>query len=277
MGFERIRRTKLNYSTVGNLITKNEEISLKALGLYFKIMTLPEHWDFSVRGIIATVKEGKHTVYECLKELQKHGYCKVIQVREKGRILGTEYEFYHEPLTDLPCTENQDTVNQDAENQDATNRTQSIKEINQENKVNNLSSFYNNASPKKINSNDFQTPKTLTELELGGAAAAARIQPQLNQLKELGHDVDKWKKDWIAAHANTTEFDSLQHAENAFKKFCKEMAALSKQSKTQAKDDGKKPYYPHGNPAAKKPQINGGKKYTYPPGTFVDYSHLDKD
>jgi hypothetical protein len=103
MSLSKIVRPKCNYSVVSNLITRNKKISVFAKGVYFIVMSLPDDWDFSVRGIISITGEGKHKIYKALAELKKTGYCTTKQIRGASKIEGIEYTFHNEPQagTDL--------------------------------------------------------------------------------------------------------------------------------------------------------------------------------
>lgn len=115
------------------------------------VMSLPPNWDFTIRGIISIVKEGRDAIYASIRELKEYGYCEVVKCRdEKGKLLGNDYVFYEEPHTepleslidkgshphtenpymDNPCTENPDTDKPDTENP-----PQIKKEENKEKKI----------------------------------------------------------------------------------------------------------------------------------------------
>lgn len=96
-----IRRVKnANYTTISNVFLRDERLGLKAKGLMAVIMSLPEDWDFSVKGIASVLREGETSVRAALSELIACSYCEVVQVRENGRFAHTEYVFREEPLED---------------------------------------------------------------------------------------------------------------------------------------------------------------------------------
>ena len=70
-------------------------------------MTLPPDWDFTVRGLIAIVPEGKDFVYAQLKHLEALGYVQKKTLRDhKGHYAGTTYRFLEKPHPGLPDTVN---------------------------------------------------------------------------------------------------------------------------------------------------------------------------
>lgn len=101
-----------NYTTISNVFLRDKELSLKAKGLLATILSLPENWDFSIKGICATIKEGTTAVYSAIDELKEHGYCKVVTNRnEKGMIVGNDYTFYEDPSMENLNLGNQTQIN----------------------------------------------------------------------------------------------------------------------------------------------------------------------
>lgn len=100
-----IRRSKnRNYSVICNEVFKDKSLSLKAKGLYAVIMSLPDDWDFSMRGICELSKENYTAVNNAFKELEAAGYCKRCRTTQNGRITGYEYFFFENKVTE-PCLE----------------------------------------------------------------------------------------------------------------------------------------------------------------------------
>lgn len=100
-----IRRSKnRNYSVICNEVFKDKSLSLKAKGLYAVIMSLPDEWDFSMRGICELSKENYTAVNNAFKELEAARYCKRCRTTQNGRITGYEYFFFENKVTE-PCLE----------------------------------------------------------------------------------------------------------------------------------------------------------------------------
>ena len=82
-------------------------MSLKAKGLLSLMLSLPDEWDYSVRGLVTLSKDGKASVMKALAELEDFRYLKMIRARdEAGRFAGYDYEVFEHPYTDSPYTEN---------------------------------------------------------------------------------------------------------------------------------------------------------------------------
>ena len=87
------------------------------------MLSLPEDWNYTTRGLAKICKEGVDAIGAALRELEGAGYIVRHQRRDKsGRITDTEYVIYEQPQPDLsqpdtasPDTENPDMVNPDTE------------------------------------------------------------------------------------------------------------------------------------------------------------------
>lgn len=110
-----------NYTVMSNFHLRDTNLSLKAVGLLSKMLSLTDEWNYTTRGLAAICKEGVDAIGAALKELESCGYLVRNQLRDaKGRICDTEYIIYespHTPLPDtsLPYTENPDMDNPDTE------------------------------------------------------------------------------------------------------------------------------------------------------------------
>ena len=102
MAVFRVEKTK-NYTVMSNHHLKDKGLSLKGKGLLSVMLSLPDQWDFSIRGLAAISKEGVDGIGATLKELEKAGYLIRNKLRDsKGRIADTEYVIYEYPQTPPP-------------------------------------------------------------------------------------------------------------------------------------------------------------------------------
>ena len=118
----RVVKTK-NYTMMSNQHLKDKRLTLKAKGLMSVMLSLPENWDYTLRGLSAISKEGVDAISEAVKELERSGY--VIRNRkrdERGRLSGTEYLIYEDchmnsqPAQDAPKPEKPKRENPRLEN-----------------------------------------------------------------------------------------------------------------------------------------------------------------
>ena len=84
-----------NFTTMSNYHLRDKELSLKAKGLLSQILSLPDEWDYSVRGLASICLEGKDCIVATLKELENKGYLVRKQLRDVNcRLSGIEYIIY---------------------------------------------------------------------------------------------------------------------------------------------------------------------------------------
>lgn len=116
MAVYRVERTR-DYTVMSNHHLKDTNLSLKAKGLLSLMLSLPDDWNFNMRGLSSICKEGLEAIGNALKELEKAGYMVRNQLRgANGRITDTEYIIYErpqEPTPDDPDTAGPDTPTPD--------------------------------------------------------------------------------------------------------------------------------------------------------------------
>ena len=78
----RVEKTK-NYTVMSNYHLNDPRLSLKAIGLLSKILSLPEAWDYTVAGLAKICKEGRDAVRAALAELEEAGYILRRQTRDE--------------------------------------------------------------------------------------------------------------------------------------------------------------------------------------------------
>lgn len=111
MGIIRIEHTS-NYTVMSNTHLRDPRLSLRAMGLMSKMLSLPDDWDYSVAGLTAIVKEGRDAVRKALQELEACGYLIREQGRQGGSFAACDYTLFEQPQEKCgsPLTENPTTV-----------------------------------------------------------------------------------------------------------------------------------------------------------------------
>jgi hypothetical protein len=126
MAVYRVQRTR-DYTVMSNYHLRDKNLTLKSKGLLSMILSLPDEWNYTTRGLAAICKEGVDAIGSALKELETAGYIVRRQLRgANGRITDTEYIIYERPHPredsapdtpapgmDSPDTENPDMVPSD--------------------------------------------------------------------------------------------------------------------------------------------------------------------
>lgn len=123
MAVIRVNKTD-NYTVMSNHHLRDKRLTLKAIGLLSKILSLPPDWDYSVAGLEAICKEKRTAVESALKELKGYGYIVVTKLTpdktESGRIEYV-YDVYEQPKSKKLISENLILENQATEIQGVEN------------------------------------------------------------------------------------------------------------------------------------------------------------
>ena len=139
-------KTQGNFTLVNNSILQDKTLSLKERGLLITLISLPDNWDFSIKGLTTILPERKDALNSAINSLIKKGYLKRYRERdESGFFRNTVIEIYECPdrsgKSDLsleedfeenvgeseeisgfsPKTENPELVKCDAENPETEN------------------------------------------------------------------------------------------------------------------------------------------------------------
>ena len=116
MAVFRIEKTR-DYTAMSNHHLRNAGLSLKSKGLLSMMLSLPEDWNYTTRGLAKICKEGVDAIGGALRELEAAGYIVRHQMRDRqGRISDTEYVIYEQPQPKAPDTPQPDTASPDTEN-----------------------------------------------------------------------------------------------------------------------------------------------------------------
>ena len=79
---------------------RNKNLSLKAKGLLSQMLSLPDDWDYTLKGLAAINKESVDAIRTAIWELEDAGYVVRTRVRdERGCLRGCDYYVYEYPQT----------------------------------------------------------------------------------------------------------------------------------------------------------------------------------
>ena len=107
MAVYRVEKTH-DYTVMANHHLRDERLSLKAKGLLSMLLSLPDDWEISIRGLASIVTDGVGAVQTGINELIEAGYIvRRRQHADTGAFAGFEYIIHEVP----PCTENPYTAN----------------------------------------------------------------------------------------------------------------------------------------------------------------------
>lgn len=123
-----------NYTVMSNYHLRSTNLSLKAIGLLSKVLSLPENWDYSISGLTAICKEKETAIKAALDELKHWGYLTVTKLMpnetNSGRIEYV-YDFYEYSEKDSPDADRDDDDTYDEDEETSAAEVNSIKKAPQ--------------------------------------------------------------------------------------------------------------------------------------------------
>lgn len=92
-----------NFTVMSNHHLQNINLSLKAIGLLSKLLSLPDDWKISIRGMAKICKDGYDSIRTAFRELIQEGYVIRRQMRDSlGKLSGVEYIVRESPDIIIP-------------------------------------------------------------------------------------------------------------------------------------------------------------------------------
>ena len=79
----RVERNK-NFTVMSNHHFKNKDLSLKAKGLLSLMLSLPEDWNYNIRGLASLSRDGIDSVRSAIKELEHYMYVEQNIIRNES-------------------------------------------------------------------------------------------------------------------------------------------------------------------------------------------------
>ena len=92
-----------DYTVMSNHHLRDKSLSLKAKGLLSLMLSLPEEWDYTTKGLARICKDGVDSICAGVRELEEHGYVIRQRVRNPNGQLGAiEYTILEQPRPPEP-------------------------------------------------------------------------------------------------------------------------------------------------------------------------------
>ena len=123
------------YTVMSNHHLRNKALSLKAKGLLSQMLSLPEDWDYTLKGLSLINRESIDAIRTAVWELEKAGYIRREQGRDpNGKMADMVYTIYEQPVLENPVLENPTSAdpvleNPTSDNPSSGNPTQLNKDI----------------------------------------------------------------------------------------------------------------------------------------------------
>lgn len=117
MAIVRVVKNK-DYTVMSNAHLHDKRLSLKAVGLLSIVLSLPDDWHYTVKGLVGSVKDGERAVNGALSELKQCGYLQVNKLYPNSERSKIEYQyvFYEKPQDIQNVPLEQDIQNVDLQN-----------------------------------------------------------------------------------------------------------------------------------------------------------------
>lgn len=97
MAVFRVEKTR-DYTVMANHHLRNTALSLKAKGLLSLMLSLPDDWDYTQKGLAKICRDGVDSIAAAVKELEDAGYVIRERVRDnKGHVGEMEYTIMEQP------------------------------------------------------------------------------------------------------------------------------------------------------------------------------------
>ena len=106
-----------NYTVMSNVHLRDRSLPLKAKGLLSLILSLPDGWDFTLKGLAKLSADGLDSTRSAIRALEKSGYIIRRQLYDgQGRFAKNEYTVFESPQpvspsSDIPSSGNPTTGN----------------------------------------------------------------------------------------------------------------------------------------------------------------------
>ena len=87
-----------DFTVIANSVFKDRRLSAKAKGILVEMLSLPENWDYTLKGLTTLFSDGIDSIRQGIKELEENG-C-IVRERKRdarGRLGGMEYVIYETP------------------------------------------------------------------------------------------------------------------------------------------------------------------------------------
>ncbi len=105
MAIFRVEKTR-DFTVMSNHHLKNNKLTLKSKGLLSLILSLPEDWDYTLKGLSHICREGVDAIRAAIKELEAEGYIERHRLRNiKGQLTEIEYVIHEAPVKSEPTSE----------------------------------------------------------------------------------------------------------------------------------------------------------------------------
>ncbi len=123
-----------DFTTIHNTMLRDMRLGATERGLLLTMLSLPDNWNFSIKGLSRILPDGCAKIGTALHNLETAGYLVRRRIYQDGKITEWEYLFSDEPMQNVENSP-QEPDSQELENLDSGNQDQG--NLDQENLHNN--------------------------------------------------------------------------------------------------------------------------------------------
>lgn len=92
-----------HFTMIDNVVLRNVNLSWEARGFFAFLLSLPDDWDFSIRGLVKVTGSSKSSIQRMLNELQDEGYVKMTWHKdESGHFTACTWDLFEGGNGHLP-------------------------------------------------------------------------------------------------------------------------------------------------------------------------------
>jgi len=144
-----------HFTMIGNEMFRDTRLNLTDRGLLSTLLSLPDTWDFTIKGLVEILPDGRSRIRQSLKKLEDLGYLTIIQERtSNGEFRGNTIEVrsqLNSPLSENPTADNPTADNQTQYNKYKYNTIINIKNNNSKPKYS-----FQNFNQRAYSSDDYE-------------------------------------------------------------------------------------------------------------------------
>lgn len=156
------KKVSRDFTTIHNAMVRDRNLGATERGVLLTMLSLPDSWDFSIKGLTAILPDGYTKISTALKKLEKAGYLIRERIYSDGKICDWEYTFSDEPMISQNIESVEDDIIfclQESEKQETENLIQGSQKLEKRctNKINNNQIKNNQVFMNQISINQSET------------------------------------------------------------------------------------------------------------------------
>ena len=216
----KINKTE-NYTIIANTHLKERKMSLKSKGLLTLMLSLPDDWNYSLKGLVSLCSESESAIKSSLQELKKFGYLRIQKIAPKKGSGKFEYiyEIFESPLKE----EERQKVNRKVENLQLENQPDEnvpIENLKVENQP--VENLQLENQPDILSTKQSRT-KELNTKEKKKKEKTDHTGKLLEYIESLKIDAEKKKifKEWVEYKKEKNQYKNTKSIDLLIKRFIK--------------------------------------------------------